>query len=78
MAIRELNDVELDIVSGAGWEDVGVIAGGIVSVGAGVIYTVKTGGVGGFFGGGLAVAGGLSGISSGFRNLHDEWYGQDS
>lgn len=78
MAMRELNDAELDIVSGGGWEDVGTIAGGIVAVGAGVIYTVETGGVGGFLGGGMAVAGGFSAITSGFSGLHDDWYGESS
>lgn len=76
MAIGELSDSELDEVSGAGWDDVGTIAGGIVAVGAGVLYTVETGGIGGFLGGGLAVGGGLSAISSGFQGLHDDWYCQ--
>lgn len=78
MAIRELSEEELDIVSGAGWEDVATIAGGIVSVGAGVLYTVKTGGIGGYFGGGLAVGSGLGAISAGFQGLHEDWYGESS
>ena len=78
MAIRELEEHELNKVSGAGWDDVGTIAGGIVAVGAGVIYTVETGGVGGFLGGGLAVASGFSAITSGFDGLHEDWYGQQS
>lgn len=78
MAIRELNESELEQVSGGGLDDVGTIAGGIVAVGAGVIYTLETGGVGGFLGGGMAVASGFSAITSGFNGLHEDWYGQES
>ena len=78
MAIRELEEHELDKVSGAGWEDVATIAGGVVAVGAGMVYTVETGGIGGFLGGGLAMGSGVGAIATGFENLHDEWYGQNS
>lgn len=78
MAIRELKDSELDEVSGAGWDDVATIGGGIVAVGAGLVYTVKTGGVGGFFGGGLAMASGVGAIANGFEGLHEDWYGSSS
>lgn len=78
MAIRELTDTEIDMVSGGSWEDVGTILGGVAAVAGGVGYTVKTGGIGGFFGGGLAVTGGFAAISTGFSNLHDEWYGESS
>ena len=78
MAIRELSDSEIDKVSGGSWGDVASIAGGIVSVGAGVIYTVETGGFGGFLGGGLAVTAGLGSIADGFKGLHDDWYGENS
>ena len=75
MAIRELTSEEIEQVSGAGWEDVGAIVGGIGAIAVGASYTVTTGGIGGFMGGGAAVVGGMSAISSGFRGLHDEWYG---
>jgi hypothetical protein len=78
MAIRELSEEELDIVSGAGWEDVATIAGGIAAVGAGLSYTVKTGGIGGFFGGGMAMASGIGAITSGFNGLYEDWYGESS
>ena len=78
MAIRELNDLESEKVNGGSWGDVASIAGGIVSVGAGVIYTVETGGLGGYLGGGLAVTAGLGAISDGFQGLHDDWYGENS
>ncbi|MFN3238578.1 MAG: hypothetical protein ACE37D_16160 [Pseudomonadales bacterium] len=76
--MRELTEQEMDQVSGAGWDDVGTILGGVAAVGAGAVYTAKTGGVGGYFGGGLVMSGGLAAISTGFDGLHEDWYGSSS
>ncbi|MEX0964530.1 MAG: hypothetical protein WDZ52_10885 [Pseudohongiellaceae bacterium] len=75
MAIRELTAEEIEEVSGAGWNDVGAIVGGIGAIAVGTSYTISTGGVGGILGGGAAMAGGLAAIGNGFNGLYEEWYG---
>jgi hypothetical protein len=76
--MRELTEQEMDQVSGAGWDDVGTILGGVAAVGAGAIYTVKTGGLGGYFGGVAMASGGVAAITTGFDGLHEDWYGSSS
>jgi len=76
--MRELTEQEMDEVSGAGLDDVGTILGGVAALGGGAAYTIKTGGAGGFLGGGLMMSGGLTAISTGFRGLHEDWYGNNS
>jgi hypothetical protein len=78
MTIRELSETEAAAVVGGGLDDVGTILGGVAAVGAGTAYTVKTGGVGGFLGGGLMISGGMAAISTGFEGLHEDWYGSSS
>jgi hypothetical protein len=76
--MRELTEQEMDQVTGAGLDDVGTILGGVAAVGAGTIYSVKTGGVGGAFGGITMISGGVAAITTGFNGLHDDWYGSSS
>jgi len=73
--MRELSAEEVALISGASWQDVGSIFGGIGAIAAGTAYTLKTGGIGGYLGGGALIAGGVAAIGSGFDGLRQNWYG---
>ncbi len=73
--MRDLDLTEIAEVSGGDWKDWAQIAGGIGAVAAGTAYSVKTGGIGAYFGGGSVVAAGTASIASGMEGLMSDWYG---
>lgn len=72
MIMRELNNQEINEVSGGGfWQDLGTGIGGAAAIGAGVTYTISTGGIGGALGGATLIAGGAAAVSSAFSSAYD-------